>query len=383
MPKRPSIKTKPATASRPALAAALLFALMGLGVAIALARLHVRAHAGFASFCAISEHVNCDRVATSPYSIVLGLPVAIWGVLGFSLLGALAAWGLVPRRATPSWPAGLLLLASAAAVATSVALALVSELVIGAFCILCAASWVLAALVFAAAIRACRPVGVAAAIRRDLDALRARPALTGLAVALLLGATAAAAAAYPRYWDRPRAASSVAGGASGPVGATTTASQPPRSGGVREIHEFSDYDCPFCAQSFEKVRARLGTRTDVKIVHRHFPLDAACNPAVTRSIHPQACELARTGICAAQQGRGEAMDALLFETQRNRLPPTELATRLGLDVAAFRTCLASKETADRLAADVAEGIRLGIRATPTFVVDGVLHSGELPAGILD
>jgi len=373
--------TSPA-ASRPALAAALVLSLAGLGVALALARLHFRAHAGFTSFCAINEHLNCDRVATSPYSVLLGLPVAIWGVLGFTLLGGLAAWGLAPRRAHPAWPAGLLLLASAGAVAASIALAAVSELVIGAFCILCAGAWTLAALTFAAALRACRPVGVGAAVRADLGALRARPALTAVAAAVVLGATAAAGSVYPRYWDRPRPAPGVAPAArSG--GVTATSSQRPRlPGAVREIQEFSDYDCPFCAQSFEKVRAGLSSRSDVRIVHRHFPLDAACNPALSRSIHPQACELARVGICGAQQGRGEAMDALLFETQRSRLPPTELATRLGLDVAAFRACLASKETSERLAADVAEGIRLGVRATPTFIVDGVPHAGELPPELL-
>lgn len=376
MPKKRSASAP--AASRPALLAALIFALAGLGVALALARLHVRAHAGFASFCAISEHVNCDRVATSPYSVALGLPVAIWGVLGFTLLGALAAWGLLPRRLHASWPSGLLLVASAGAVASSIALALVSELAIGAFCILCAAAWTLSGLVLVAAVRATRPPGAGAALRRDLEALRARPARTAVAAALVLGATTAAAAAYPRYWDRPRAEPAPGAGA-----VTAASSPPPRAGGVREIHEFSDYDCPFCAQSFEKVRSRLAGRTDVKIVHRHFPLDTACNPAVSRAIHPQACELARAAICADRQGRGEAMDALLFETQRSRLPPTELATRLGLDLPAFRACVASKETADRLAADVAEGIRLGIRATPTFVVDGVPHAGELPPGILD
>lgn len=338
-------------------------------------RLHQRAHAGLASFCAISDQVNCDRVAVSPYSVVLGLPVAVWGVLGFALLAVLAGWGLSRRRAHPAWPAGLLLLASGGAVAASVALAAVSEFVIGAFCILCAAAWTLAAASFVAALRAVRPVGAGAAVRADLDALRARPGLAGAAVVLALGATAGAAAAYPRYWDKPEPPRSQEGAAAPRV------AQGP--GATLVIEEFSDYDCPYCAQSYEKVRARLRGRTDVRIVHRHFPLDASCNPAVKRAIHAQACELARAAVCATAQGRGDDMDALLFRTQGRRLPPTELATRLGLDVPAFRACLASKEAAEKVAADVAEGIRLGIRATPTFVVDGVPHSGELPAGLLD
>jgi protein-disulfide isomerase len=369
----------PPTASRRALAVALACSLLGVGVGLYLARLHQRAHSGLSSFCAISEHVNCDRVATSPYSVVLGLPVAVWGVLGFA---ALSAWGLLRRRPHAAWPAGLLLLASGGAAAASVALAAVSELVIGAFCILCAAAWTLAAATFVAAIRAARPVGAGTAVRADLAALRARPALALGTVALALAATAGAAAAYPRYWNKP-ARPAPAG-----AGATTAASavepRPARaSGEPLVVEEFSDYDCPFCAQSFEKTRKALAGRTDVRLVHRHFPLDPSCNPALQRAIHPEACELARAGVCAKTQGRGEEMDALLFETQGRRLPPTELATRLGLDVPAFRACLASREAADQVAADVAAGIRLGVRATPTFVVDGVAHAGELPAGVLD
>jgi protein-disulfide isomerase len=373
MPKR--APAEPPAASRKALAAALVLSLAGVGVSLWLARLHVRAHAGFVSFCAISEHVNCDRVATSPHSVVLGLPVAIWGVLGFGLLAALAAWGLARRRPHASWPAGLMLAASGAAVAAAVALAAVSELVIGAFCILCATAWALAAATFVAALRAARPAGAAAAVRADLAAIRSRPLRAGAVLAVALAATAAAAAAYPRYWDRPRAAA--------PAAVPASAPRPARAAGeVLVVEEFSDYDCPFCARSFETVRSALAGRKDVRVVHRHFPLDPSCNPAVQRAIHPQACELARAAVCAAAQGRGEQMDALLFETQKSRLPPTELATRLGLDLPAFRGCLASREAADQVAADVAEGIRVGVRATPTFVVDGVAYSGELPPGIL-
>jgi protein-disulfide isomerase len=375
MPKRAAPLPEPSS-SRPALAAAFAFSLAGIGVGLSLARLHLRAHSGFASFCAISEHVNCDRVAISPYSVVLGLPIAVWGVLGFSLLAVLSGWGLVRRRAHPAWPAGLLVVTSGCAVAASVALAAVSELLIGAFCILCAAAWTLAAATFVAALRAVRPVGAATALRADLAALRARPVLAGVAVALALAATAGAAAAYPRYWDRTQAARPGGGAAAGPRVARA-------AGEVIVVEEFSDYDCPFCAVSFEKVRGRIAGRKDVRLVHRHFPLDPSCNPAVPRAIHPQACELARAAVCAAAQGRGDQMDALLFETQKSRLPPTELATRLGLDVPAFRACLASKAAAEKVAADVAEGIRIGVRATPTFVVDGVPHSGELPAAILD
>src|SRR5512142_3114038 len=195
------------TSPRGAFAAALALALVGVALSIALARLHVRAHAGESSFCALSDVVNCDRVATSRFSVVLGLPVAVWGAFGYGLTGALAAWGFAGRsRRGATWPAGLLLLVAGVAVAASVALALVSEIAIGALCLLCAASWATSVALLAAAWRACRPPGVVRAVRADLAAARASPAAVAALAAALAAGVAIAVGLYPRYWERPLAA---------------------------------------------------------------------------------------------------------------------------------------------------------------------------------
>ena len=62
---------------RRALIASAALATVGLVLAGVLAYEHAQAHAGATSFCAINDFVNCDRAATSSYSVVLGLPVAV------------------------------------------------------------------------------------------------------------------------------------------------------------------------------------------------------------------------------------------------------------------------------------------------------------------
>ena len=109
MTRKATAATPPAVTPRLVLAAALLLSAAGLVVSLVLVRLHSQAHAGIASFCAISETMNCDKVAMSPFSVVLRLPVAVWGAIGYGLAFTLSAWGLGSKRLHPRWPAGLLL----------------------------------------------------------------------------------------------------------------------------------------------------------------------------------------------------------------------------------------------------------------------------------
>jgi predicted DsbA family dithiol-disulfide isomerase len=76
------------------------------------------------------------------------------------------------------------------------------------------------------------------------------------------------------------------------------------------------------------------------------------------------------------------MDDALYANQKARLPLDRIAERVGLDLAAFRECLAAPATRRRVQADVAAGIAVGVRATPTWVVNGVPHAGKLPIELL-
>ncbi|HYG69000.1 MAG TPA: DsbA family protein, partial [Anaeromyxobacteraceae bacterium] len=170
---------------------------------------------------------------------------------------------------------------------------------------------------------------------------------------------------------RPAAGSAPAPAPGGPAAS-------PATPGPTVVVEFSDYLCPFCASAHAQVQKLVSGRSDLQLVHRHFPLDPACNPAVKRAIHPGACGLAKAGICGEAQGRGAELDTLIFENQRAGRPVAELAREAGLDLAIFEECLSAPATDRRLAADIQAALQIGIRATPTFVVDGVVYSGSLP-----
>ena len=113
----------------------LILALAAAGVAIAAYLTWLKWMGGNAAFCLSGS--GCDIVQGSRYGTLLGVPTALWGMLLYAAIGALAALGLSASRWT--WAFYL----AAAAVGTSIYLTAVSLLVIHATCAYCLASGVI------------------------------------------------------------------------------------------------------------------------------------------------------------------------------------------------------------------------------------------------
>ena len=93
------------------------------------------------AFCDIGEVFNCDIVNRSEYSTILGIPVALIGMLGYAALTGLATV-YRERRETPE----MLLGAAALGLAFALYLTYVEARVLGVYCILCLSSLALIAM---------------------------------------------------------------------------------------------------------------------------------------------------------------------------------------------------------------------------------------------
>jgi len=92
----------------------------------------------------MSEKLNCETVAVSSWAVFAGLPVALWGLVGYFFMGGLCIWGLYKRRQPASWPFGILFWLSLFFVFVSIAMYVISHTFIGALCIICVATYVIA-----------------------------------------------------------------------------------------------------------------------------------------------------------------------------------------------------------------------------------------------
>lgn len=144
-----------------------------------------------------------------------------------------------------------------------------------------------------------------------------------------------------------------------------------------QIVEFSDFQCPYCRKLADALKAAADQHGNVRIVFRHYPMDASCNRAVEGKFHEFACGAAKAALCAEAQGRFWAMHDVMFENQR-ALSPAELsehARTAGLDTAAFARCLEAPETAARLERDLARAESLKLKGTPSWFVNGLAYVG--------
>ncbi len=151
------------------------------------------------------------------------------------------------------------------------------------------------------------------------------------------------------------------------------------------IIEFGDYQCPSC-RVFATAEKALIDLTYVetgiaKFQYRDFPLEQ----------HAHAFLAARASWCADDQDQYWPYHDALFRTQREWTGTgnavrffSRLAGEIGLDSRDFRRCLASDRHAEAVTASVMLGQRLGVRGTPTVIVDRgdgrwmTLPSSEFP-----
>jgi len=140
------------------------------------------------------------------------------------------------------------------------------------------------------------------------------------------------------------------------------------------IHEFSDFECPFCGRvnpTLKQVMENFGD--DVKIVWRH-------NPLHFHKKAPLASEAAQEAWVQKGKEGFWAFHDKLFANQKkiDRADLEKYAEELGLDMAKFKKALDDHTHKAKVDSDLAASKKAGIGGTPAFVVNGYFISGAQP-----
>ena len=151
------------------------------------------------------------------------------------------------------------------------------------------------------------------------------------------------------------------------------------------IVKFNDYQCPPCRNSYyeyKPVFAKYAASKQVKFVLKHFPLERECNAAVASDLHPASCEAAAAVVMAQMKGTSDKLEEWFFANQPSLTPDTvkQAAATVG-GIKDFDAQYARALTIVRT--DAGLGALLGAKSTPTFIINGRVIAGAMPAFMFD
>ena len=139
---------------------------------------------------------------------------------------------------------------------------------------------------------------------------------------------------------------------------------------------YTDYQCPYCAKAepkFEEAAKKLDGIMNVTV--RHMPLNMHAN-AVPAALAVEAAEA---------QGKHLEMANKLFATQndwksikeRDKLRTlfNDYAKELGLNTEEFDKVLLASDTVKPIQRDYEHAVKIGVKGTPTFVVNDKIVDG--------
>ena len=141
------------------------------------------------------------------------------------------------------------------------------------------------------------------------------------------------------------------------------------------IVEFSDFQCPYCAQAVVKLNAILKAYPNqVKLIFKQFPLD----------MHSQAALAAAAAVAAHRQGKFWPLHDAMFadRTHLSRQTILAMAGSIGLDTKRFEQDWDSPAVKQAVAREQMEGEKAGVEATPTVFIDGQKYNGGLDLDVI-
>jgi protein-disulfide isomerase len=146
-----------------------------------------------------------------------------------------------------------------------------------------------------------------------------------------------------------------------------------------EIVEYADFECGagdhFAILTAPDVRQRLVATGRVRLRFRDFPIQG----------HRYSPIAHQAGACAGEQGRfWEMADQIFFNQStwiQDRRPARQFedyARAIGLNMDQYDSCIKERRHAGDIEASRQHGLAVGVNATPSFVIGGLLVAGTLP-----
>lgn len=360
---------------------------------------HMKVWAGGAGSdfaCNINDALSCDKIALSPYSEVLSVPLGVWGVAFFiTLMGLL--FHAKKTRTLERKKSSLFLYGLSLWIGTVICLALlvISTRMIHAFCVTCIGVYLCNALLLGLFLFFSKgPVSKGATLSGFMvSSLVALGLLLSVVVSFEIIQTPLEKTFAQKILEPSSGTMTEGAHDHGSHGSTIPLATSPYMGQGEDyrygndeapivIHEFVDFQCPACRVASSSMKELIQKyQGKVLLVFRNYPLDMACNENIKRPFHANACMIAQLARCSGRNGKFWDFHDLAFREQASASPSKarEWAAKVGLSEFQVNNCLQDKAVLDKIRGDIALGEELHVTGTPSIYVNGQKFEGNLQA----
>jgi protein-disulfide isomerase len=152
------------------------------------------------------------------------------------------------------------------------------------------------------------------------------------------------------------------------------------------IVEFSNFQCPYCTDSWVKLKTLLTKYPkDIKYIFKHFPFQPVGMTFELSEIAAAAQEVGQEAFWLVHDFlfTNEGQNVAKLERKAVQMKVEQLLREKNHDVKGFQSALESGKGRQRVLEDMALGNKLRITGTPTKIVNGDLIVGSTPDNVLE
>ena len=360
-----------------------ILAFIGFLTTIKLALIYYNANFNpyaLASFCSVSDFIDCDGIAKTTESQFFGIPLAYWGMFLYAFImlmlvaDKLKNFKLFKFMEVFKNPMDYIASLGLISFIISITLLIISLFEINKLCVLCAFTYILNLCIACVAVDF-KDGGFVKSIKQSIvdfiDAIKIKKYLIALIAVLICAGgflfytnhslkfapQVKRQREFKEFINVKKNKYAVTGNLLGEENPKTI------------IYVYSDYQCPICFSHNIMIHKLAKEMNGIQVIHKNMPLDTDCNVYLQAQMHEGACLDAKYAIAAEKQGKFWEMNDLLFEHK----PKTE-AEILKLaegkyNLEQLKTDANSIETYKELSKQIDEARQHGIVGTPTTMIN--------------
>lgn len=365
---------------------AIIFTLTAIGVHLYLNKHHIDLKLGIntsASVCNLSEKLNCDTAASSPYAELFGIPMALLGAFFNGLLLMFLLLSRYNMTENPERTERYTFYFASFILLVSLVMGGISLFILKNACPFCVVTYTLSLLTWIVLWISFRPnLSYLSSDIQDLftsekwilGTLIAVPVMALIVNGMTLDSYGyqelkrTADSSFLSWQTAPEQNFDLQNGLQYQNGQTET---------KITIVEFADFLCSHCKAAYPALHAFAKSHPDVKLIFKNFPLDGMCNTAVTHKGDGKRCDLSYAVYCSEKLSqKGWQAHNYVFDNQEDiYAKPMDqvlegICKATGTDCAQIKTCMGSEETHAAIKKMATEGEKAQIGGTPSVFLNG-------------